>query len=58
MNDSAVVVDNVKDLDGMTDEQIAAAAEAAKAKKLDGKWLIALQTTTGQPPLSKSHTRK
>ena len=38
------------ELDGLTDEQIAAAAEAAKARKLDGKYVIALLNTTGQPP--------
>ena len=34
-------------------EQIAAAAEAAKARGLDGKWLITLQNTTTQPPLAQ-----
>jgi len=50
VNASAITVDSVKELDGLSPEQINAAAEAAKARKLDGKWVIALQNTTGQPP--------
>ena len=49
VNDSAIVVDSRDELAGMSDEQIAAAAEAAKARKLDGKYVIALLNTTGQP---------
>lgn len=50
VNDSAIVVDTKEELDGLSDEAIAAAAEAAKSRKLDGKYVIALQNTTGQPP--------
>jgi peptidyl-dipeptidase Dcp len=50
-NDSAVVVDSKAELDGMSDADVAGAAEAAKARKLDGKWVIALQNTTTQPAL-------
>jgi peptidyl-dipeptidase Dcp len=50
VNDSAIVVDTKEELDGLPEEAIAAAAEAAKARKLDGKYVIALQNTTGQPP--------
>ena len=49
VNDSAIVVDSRDELAGMSEEQIAAAAEAAKARKLDGKYVIALLNTTGQP---------
>ena len=49
VNDSAVVVDDVAALKGFSDEQIAAAAEAARARKLDGKYVINLLNTTGQP---------
>lgn len=55
--DSAVVVDNVADLDGLSSEQIGAAAEAAKARKLDGKWVITLQNTTIQPVLGQLRNR-
>lgn len=50
VNDSAVVVDSKEELAGLNDEQIAAAAEAAKARKLPGKYVLTLQNTTGQPP--------
>ncbi|HEY5851739.1 MAG TPA: M3 family metallopeptidase, partial [Lysobacter sp.] len=50
VNASAIVVDTKEELDGLTDEQIASAAAAAKARKLDGKYVIALLNTTGQPP--------
>jgi len=49
VNDSAVIVDSVDALKGFSDEQIAAAAEAAKARNLPGKYVIALLNTTGQP---------
>ena len=49
VNDSAVVVDSAAELDGFTPAQIAAAAEAAKKRGLDGKYVIALLNTTGQP---------
>ena len=53
VNASAVVIDEVKQLDGFTPEQIATAAEAAKARKLEGKYVITLLNTTGQPPESQ-----
>lgn len=55
--DAAVVVDNLGDLDGLSPEQIGAAAEAAKARKLDGKWVITLQNTTIQPVLTQLRNR-
>jgi len=57
VNDSAVVVDTKAELAGLTDEQIGAAAAAAKAKGLDGKYVIALLNTTGQPPETQLHNR-
>jgi len=57
VNAAAVVVDDVKQLDGLSEEQISAAAEAAKARKLDGKYVIALLNTTGQPPLAQLKNR-
>jgi peptidyl-dipeptidase Dcp len=56
--DAAVVVDNVADLDGLSPEQIGAAAEAAKARKLAGKWVITLQNTTIQPVLADLKNRE
>jgi peptidyl-dipeptidase Dcp len=57
VNAGAVVVDNVAELEGMSTEQIAVAAEAAKARKLDGKWVIALLNTTQQPPMAQLKNR-
>jgi peptidyl-dipeptidase Dcp len=55
--DAAVVVDNVSELDGLSPEQIGAAAEAAKARGLNGKWVITLQNTTIQPALADLRNR-
>ncbi|HEY6985712.1 MAG TPA: M3 family metallopeptidase, partial [Rhodanobacteraceae bacterium] len=48
-NAAALVIDDKKQLDGFSDADIAAAAEAAKTRKLDGKWVVVLQNTTQQP---------
>ncbi len=45
----AVVVGDKNELDGLSDADIAAAAEAARQRKLDGKWVLPLQNTTQQP---------
>ncbi|GAB2615853.1 M3 family metallopeptidase [Novilysobacter erysipheiresistens] len=50
VNDSAIVVDDVAMLKGLSEQAITAAAEAAKSRGMEGKWVIALQNTTGQPP--------
>ncbi len=50
--DGAVVVDDKSKLAGLSDAQIDAAAQAAKARGLDGKWVITLQNTTQQPALT------
>ena len=50
---SAVVVDNKADLAGMSDADIAAAAQRAKDRNLpEGRYVITLQNTTQQPPLA------
>ncbi|NCT84135.1 MAG: M3 family metallopeptidase [Comamonadaceae bacterium] len=49
VNDSAIVVDSAEELAGLSPAQIAAAAEAAKKRGLEGKYLIALLNTTIQP---------
>ncbi|WP_199538630.1 MULTISPECIES: M3 family metallopeptidase [unclassified Duganella] len=51
-NASALVVDTREELAGMTDAAIDAAAAAAKAKGMDGKFLVAIVNTSGQPPLA------
>jgi len=50
-NASALVVDTREELAGMSDKAIDAAAAAAKAKGMDGKFYIAIVNTTGQAPL-------
>jgi peptidyl-dipeptidase Dcp len=55
--DGAVVVDSVSELDGLSSEQIGAAAQAAEGRGLKGKWLIALQNTTNQPVLTQLANR-
>lgn len=49
--DGALVVDDKSKLAGLSDEDVAAAAQAAKDRHLDGKWVITLQNTTQQPAL-------
>ena len=57
VNASAVVVDDAKELDGLTEAQIATAAELAKKRGLEGKYLLTLLNTTGQPPESQLTNR-
>ena len=45
----ALVVDKRSDLDGLTDAEIATAADAAKQRGLTGKWVLPLRNTTQQP---------
>jgi peptidyl-dipeptidase Dcp len=53
----AVVVDSKAELDGLTDAEIAVAADAAKARKLDGKYVVVLRNTTQQPILASLKNR-
>jgi peptidyl-dipeptidase Dcp len=55
--DGAVVVHSVAELDGLSQEQIGAAAAAAQARGLTGQWLIALHNTTIQPLLANLKDR-
>lgn len=57
VNDSAVLVDSRDELKGLTDEQIEGLATAAKDKKQDGKYLIALLNTTIQPLTAQLENR-
>jgi peptidyl-dipeptidase Dcp len=56
-NAAAVVVDDRTLLDGLGDSDVAAAAEAARAQGLSGKWLLTLQNTTQQPALADLRNR-
>lgn len=55
---AAVVVDDVAQLDGLSEGQIAAAAEAAKAAGQEGKWLLRITNTTRQPVLTSLKNRE
>jgi GNAT superfamily N-acetyltransferase len=47
---SAVVVDDKSQLAGLTEQDLAAAAEAARDRKLEGKWLLRLDPENDDPP--------
>ncbi|WP_282271555.1 peptidyl-dipeptidase Dcp [Stenotrophomonas sp. PS02298] len=53
----AVVIDDKAQLAGLSDGDIAAAEDAAKGRKLDGKWVLSLQNTTQQPALGSLQDR-
>ena len=57
MNASAIIVDDVKELDGLSQSDIDAAATAATARGLVGKWVLPMINTTGQPELSTLKNR-
>ncbi|MBJ2064965.1 peptidyl-dipeptidase Dcp [Serratia odorifera] len=56
-NGALAVSDNSK-LDGLSDGEIAAAAQAASERKLDKQWLLVLQNTTQQPSLQSLKDRE
>src|SRR5438477_4472428 len=56
-NASSIVVDSREDLAGLSDNQIAAASAAAKDEHKEGKFVLRLQNTTGQPLLGSLQNR-
>jgi len=56
-NASSVVVDRREDLAGLSENQIAGAVAAAKDEHKEGKFVIRLQNTTGQPLLGSLQNR-
>lgn len=54
----ALVVDDAHYLDGLSAEEIAVAAEAAKEKGLEARWVILLLNTTQQPALAALRDRQ
>src|SRR5687767_1909477 len=56
-NAAAIVIEDRAELDGLSDAQIAVAAEAAKTRGKEGTWVLTLLNTTGQPPLSQLKNR-
>jgi peptidyl-dipeptidase Dcp len=57
-NASSVVVDKKEDLAGLSDSQMATVTNAAKAEHKDGKFVIQMQNTTGQPLLGSLQSRQ
>lgn len=57
VNAAAVVVDSREELAGLSENEISAAAEAAKERGLEGKYVIALLNTSQQPALASLKNR-
>ncbi|MDY3402208.1 M3 family metallopeptidase [Riemerella anatipestifer] len=53
----ALIIDSVKELDGLSPDEIAAAAQAAKEAGHEGKYLLSLLNTTQQPLLQNLKNR-
>ncbi|MBD2816102.1 peptidyl-dipeptidase Dcp [Xenorhabdus sp. Flor] len=53
----ALAIQDKARLDGLSDGEIAAAAQAASERKLDKQWLLVLQNTTQQPSLQNLKDR-
>lgn len=51
-NDLAVVFDTADELEGLTEGELSAAAQAAADRGLEGKWAVTLTLFTGHPYLS------
>lgn len=54
----ALIVNDVRQLDGLSAEEIAVAALAASDKGLEGRWVIPLLNTTQQPALAALRDRQ
>lgn len=54
----AMVVDDIRHLEGLSTEEIAVAAEAARTKGLEARWVIPLLNTTQQPALAVLRDRQ
>ncbi|WP_168627004.1 M3 family metallopeptidase [Cryobacterium sp. BB307] len=57
-NDLALVFDDASELDGLAPGELSAAAEAAKERGLDGKYLVTLVLPTGHPYLADLTNRE
>jgi peptidyl-dipeptidase Dcp len=54
---AALVISDKAELAGLSEGELDAAAQAAKANKQDGKWIIKIQNTTQQPALQSLTVR-
>jgi len=57
-NASSVVVDRKEDLRGLSDDQMSGVTAAAKAEHKEGKFVVQMQNTTGQPLLGSLENRQ
>lgn len=57
VNDSAIVVDDREALQGLTAAEIATARRAAEERGIEGRWVLPLQNTSGQPALASLEDR-
>ncbi|MCJ1707511.1 M3 family metallopeptidase [Microbacterium sp. VKM Ac-2923] len=57
-NDLAVVFDTAAELDGLSDGELSAAAQAATSRGLDGRYVITLTLYTGHPLLASLTNRE
>ncbi|MCG8434831.1 MAG: M3 family metallopeptidase [Gammaproteobacteria bacterium] len=57
VNESAIVVDSAEELAGLSEAAIAGAAEEAEKRGLEGKYVLTLRNTSGQPPLASLENR-
>lgn len=56
-NDLAVLVDDISELDGLSENEIAACKAAAQARGFADKWMIGMVNFTGHPMLSSLQNR-
>ena len=56
-NDLAVLVETIEELDGLSENEIASAAAAAKDRGHEGKWLIGMVNFSGNPVLDSLTNR-
>jgi peptidyl-dipeptidase Dcp len=57
-NDLAIIVETLEELDGLSDDEIEAAAASAKERGRDGKWLIGMVKFTVNPVLDSLTNRE
>ena len=57
-NDLAILVETIEELDGLSENEIASAAAAAKERGHEGKWLIGMVNFTGNPVLDSLANRE
>tara|TARA_B100000029_G_C17608680_1_gene968463 strand:- start:8654 stop:10822 length:2169 start_codon:yes stop_codon:yes gene_type:complete len=58
VNDLAVIIESKDELEGLPEVIIESAMKEAELRKINGKYVITLQNTSGQPPLSLLKNRK